>query len=157
MELKLPTIIASRKDVIRLHREIRFFIDSVTQSIMRHDNPVKYPAISEQLRALAVLNQIDMRDPKNCQVMLDRLDYLKEHAPSIHISFPAEPSADILERLVTWFRKEIDPDIVIQVGLQPTIAAGLVVRTPNHQFDFSLRRHLYANRHKLGEALQRVY
>lgn len=157
MELKLPTSIASRKDVIRLHREIRSFIDITTQSIMRHDNPVKYPPISEQLRALAVTNQIDMRDPKNCEAMLKKVDEIKEHAPSVHISFPVEPSAEILERLVVWFRKEVDPYIVIQVGLQPTIAAGVVVRTPNHQFDFSLRRHLYENRHKLGEALQRVY
>jgi hypothetical protein len=157
VELKLPTVIASRKDIIRLHREIRAFIDAVTQSIMRHDNPVQYPAISEQLRALAVANQVDMRDPKNCEGMLERLDYLKEHAPSIHISFPTEPTAEVLERLVTWFREEVDPNVVIQVGLQPTIAAGVVVRTPNHQFDFSLRRHLYANRQKLGEALQRVY
>jgi len=157
VDLKLPTTIASRKDIIRLHREIRSFIDVSTQSIMRHDNPVKYPAISDQLRALAVLNQIDMRDPKSCERLLQKIDTIKEHAPSVHISFPTEPSADILERLIVWFRKEIDPFIVIQVGLQPTIAAGVVVRTPNHQFDFSLRRHLYANRHKLGEALQRAY
>ncbi len=157
MELKLPTTIASRKDVIRLHREIRSFIDITTQSIMRHDNPVKYPPISEQLRALAVENQVDMRDPKNCEKLLTQVDNIKEHAPSVHISFPVEPSAEILEKLVVWFRKEVDPYVVIQVGLQPTIAAGVVVRTPNHQFDFSLRRHLYENRHKLGEALQRVY
>jgi len=40
------------------------------------------------------------------------------------------------------------------VGLQPTIAAGIVLRTPNHQFDFSLRQHLYKNRAKLREALE---
>ena len=157
MDLKIPTAIASRRDVIRLHREIRGFIDATTQSIMRHDNPVKYPAISEQLRALAVTNQIDLRDPKKCEELLKKVDYVKENAPSVHISFPVEPTADILERLVVWFRQEIHPLIVIQVGIQPTIAAGVVVRTPNHQFDFSLRRHLYENRHKLGEALQRVY
>lgn len=157
MDLKLPTAIASRKDVIRLHREIRDFIDVATQSIMRHDNPVKYPAISDQLRALAITNQVDMRDPKNCEILLKKVDYVKEHAPSVHVSFPTEPTADILERLVVWFRTEIDQHIVIQVGIQPTIAAGVVVRTPNRQFDFSLRRHLYANRYKLGEALQRVY
>lgn len=157
MDLKLPTTIASRRDIIRLHREIRSFIDVTTQSIMRHDNPVKYPAISEQLRALAVTNQVDMRDPKRCEELLKKVDYVKANAPSIHISFPVEPTADILERLVVWFRQEIHPLIVIQVGIQPTIAAGVVVRTPNHQFDFSLRRHLYQNRHKLGEALQRVY
>ncbi len=157
MELKLPTTIASRRDVIRLHREVRSFIDATTQSIMRHDNPVKYPAISDQLRALAVVNQVDMRDPKRCEELLKKIEYVKANAPSVHISFPVEPTADILERLVVWFRQEINPLIVIQVGIQPTIAAGVVVRTPNHQFDFSLRRHLYQNRHKLGEALQRVY
>lgn len=157
MDLKLPTSIASRKDIIRLHREIRSFVDTTTQSIMRHDNPVKYPPISEQLRALAIANQVDMRHPKNCEVLLEKLDYVKEHSPSVHISFPTEPTTDILERLVVWFRKEVDPYIVIQVGIQPTIAAGVVVRTPNRQFDFSLRRHLYENHHKLGEALRRVY
>mgnify|MGYP000847545452 CR=1 FL=1 len=157
MDLKLPTTIASRRDIIRVHREIRSFIDTTTQSIMRHDNPIKYPAISEQLRALAVANQIDLTEPKTCESLLKKVDHIKEHAPSVHVSFPVEPTADILERLVVWFRKEIDPFIVIQVGIQPTIAAGVVVRTPNHQFDFSLRRHLYQNRHKLGEALQRVY
>lgn len=157
MDLKVPTNIASRKDVIRLHREIRMFIDSTMQSIMRHDNPVKYPAISEQLRSLAVANQVDLRTPKACEQLLEKVDILKETAPSVHISFPTEPSPEVLERLIVWFRDEIDPYIVIQVGLQPTIAAGVVVRTPNHQFDFSLRKHLYENRQKLGEAMQRVY
>jgi len=157
VDLKLPTSIASRRDVIRLHRELRSFIDVTTQSIMRHDNPIKYPAISDQLRDIAVLNQIDMRQPKNNQALLARVDAIKEHAPSVHISFPTEPTQEVLQRLVEWFRKEIDPHVVIQVGIQPTIAAGVVVRTPNHQFDFSLRRHLYENRHKLGEALRSAY
>lgn len=157
MDLKLPTVVASRRDVIRLHREVRTFIDIVTQSIMRHENPIKYPAISEQLRAIATANQVDLRDTKHTEKLLDLLEDVKEHAPSVHISFPTEPTADILEKLVAWFRTEVDPHAVIQVGLQPTIAAGVVVRTPNHQFDFSLRRHLYANRKKLGEALERVY
>ena len=157
MDLKLPTVVASRRDVIRLHREVRTFIDIVTQSIMRHENPIKYPAISEQLRAIATANQVDLRDTKHTEKLLDLLEEVKEHAPSVHISFPTEPTADILEKLVAWFRTEVDPHAVIQVGLQPTIAAGVVVRTPNHQFDFSLRRHLYANRKKLGEALERVY
>jgi F0F1-type ATP synthase delta subunit len=56
--------------------------------------------------------------------------------------------------MIIWLRKEIDPRIIIHVGLQPTIAAGIVLRTPNKQFDFSLRRHLYKNRDKLLEVLK---
>ena len=156
MDLKLPTVVASRRDIIRLHREVRVFIDSVTQSIMRHDNPVKYPGISEQLRAVATENQVDLRNTKHCETLLDQLETLKDKAPSVHVSFPTEPTPDILQKLVNWFREEIDQHIVIQVGLQPTIAAGVVIRTPNRQCDFSLRRHLYSNRKKLAEAINSV-
>ena len=153
MDLRLPTAIASRQDVTRAHRELRTFTDLVMQSIMRHDNPVKYPAISGNLRALAVENQIDLRNEEACNDLLKRLEYVKLNAPNVHISFPTDPSQEVLQKLVTWLRKEIEPNIVIQVGLQPTIAAGIVLQTPNHQFDFSLRQHLYKNRGMLKEAI----
>lgn len=154
MELKLPTILASRQDITHVHRELRVFLDMVMQSIMRHDNPVQYPGISTTLRALATENQIDLRDEAACQELLNRLEKLKNDAPTLHISFPIDPSPEVIQKLILWFRKEIDPRIIIQIGLQPTIAAGIVLRTPNHQFDFSLRQHLYRNREKLKEALE---
>ena len=121
---------------------------------MRHDNPIQYPGISSTLRALATENQIDLRDEASCKKLLAALDKLKHDAPVLHISFPIDPSAEVIKKLITWFREEIDPRIIIQIGLQPTIAAGIVLRTPNHQFDFSLRQHLYQNRAKLREALE---
>lgn len=132
-----------------VHRELRQFSDVVMQSVMRHDSPIKYPPISSVLRSLAVANQVDLRDEKASIVLLEQLDKLKYHAPTLHISFPAEPSNEVLRKLVMWLRKEIDPEIIIQVGLQPSIAAGVILRTPNRQFDFSLRRHLLNNRDML--------
>lgn len=156
MELKLPNSIASRQDVTRVHRELRQFTDLTMQSIMRHDNPIQYPAISANLRALAIENQVDLRDEQSCNDLLDNLEQTKTKSPSVHISFPTDPSQEVMQRLIAWFRQEIDPSIVIQVGLQPTIAAGIVLRTENHQFDFSLRQHLYKNRDKLKEAFTSV-
>ncbi len=153
MELTLPTVIASRQDITHVHRELRLFDDLAIQSVMRHDNPVKFPPISSKLRGLVQQNQIDLRDETDRKKLLAALDALKNSAPTIHISFPAEPSPEVLQKLVTWLRKEIDPRIVIRVGMQPTIAAGVIVRTPNHQFDFSLRQHLHKNRAKLIERL----
>ncbi|MFO0882396.1 MAG: hypothetical protein U0491_03015 [Candidatus Saccharimonadales bacterium] len=153
MELKLPLLIASRQDITHVHRELRVFSDMVAQSIMRHESPIKYPAISSSLRALAVENQVDLRSEEACAALLAELEKFKKDAPSVHISFPADPPPEVVQRIIEWLRKEIDPRIVINVGLQPTIAAGIVLRTPNHQFDFSLRQHLYRNREKLKEAL----
>jgi F0F1-type ATP synthase delta subunit len=150
---KLPTVLASKQDVSLAHRELGIFIDMVLQSVMRHDKPVKYPPISATLRAVASENQIDIRDEKASRDLLETLQHLKEKATCLHVSFPNDPSIEILHKMVEWFRKEIDPHIIIQVGLQPTIAAGIVLRTQNHLYDFSLRQHLYKNRDKLIEVM----
>ncbi len=155
MELKLPLILASRQDITHAHRELRVFDDKVMQSVMRHDNPIKYPAISNTLRAIAQENQVNLGNESARKKLLTDLDKLKNNAPSIHISFPSDPSPEVLQKIVAWLRKEVDPRIVIRVGLQPTIAAGIVMRTPNHQFDFSLRRHLYNHRKDLIEVLSK--
>jgi F0F1-type ATP synthase delta subunit len=154
MELTLPTAIASRQDITNVHRELRLFDDAAMQSVMRHENPVKYSPISAKLRSLVQQNQIDLRDDGARKKLLSSLDALKNSAPTIHISFPNEPTPEALQKLVSWLRKEIDPRIVIRVGVQPTLAAGVMVRTPNHQFDFSLRQHLHKNRDKLIEVLR---
>jgi len=154
VDLKVPDNLTSKQDIAHIHLELRLFNDKAMQSIMRHEDPVKYPAISDRLRALASENQIDLRDTKACESLLARLEDLKSNAPAVHISFPVDPSVEVLQKLIVWLRKEVDPRIIIQVGLQPTIAAGIVLRTPNKQFDFSLRRHLYKNRDKLLEVLK---
>lgn len=156
MELNLPTAISTRHDLALVHRELRNFYDLMIQSVMRHENPIKYPPISDGLRQLAIVNQLDLRQESTCEQLIEQLEYLKSHAPTIHISFPVEPSREALDKLIGWLRAEIDKTIVISVGLQPSIAVGIVARTPNRQFDFSLRKHLENSREKLKEAIASV-
>ena len=103
---------ASKQDITHVHRELRTFTDEVVQSIMRHDDPVKYPPISDSLRTLAIENQVDLRDPKVCDNLLLQLEEVKHSSPTVHISFPADPSREVLQKLVKWFRKEVDPKII---------------------------------------------
>jgi F0F1-type ATP synthase delta subunit len=152
--LKLPVILTTKQDVIHVHRELQHFYDSVVQATIRHESPVKYPAISDSLRALAVDNKINLHDERSCKNLLNDLEKLRDSLIILHISFPNDPPTDILQKIVTWLRKEISPNVVIQVGLQPSIAAGIVLRTSNHQYDFSLRQHLYKNRDKLVEVFK---
>jgi hypothetical protein len=68
-----------------------------------------------------------------------------EHtAPTIHMSFASDPSSAFTAKVVMWLRSNIHPHTLLQVGLQPTIAAGTIVRTDNHVFDFSLRQRFAA-------------
>ena len=60
----------------------------------------------------------------------------------MHISFAAEPSVKALETILVWLRDNIHPKVLLQVGLQPAVAAGCVLRTPNKVFDMSLRAYL---------------
>ena len=56
------------------------------------------------------------------------------------MSFSADPSVTFLTKLMTWLRQEIHPQVLLTVGLQPTIGAGCILRTTNRYFDFSLRQ-----------------
>lgn len=155
MELKIPTIVASKNEITNVYRELVIFIDKITQSKLRKDNPIRYPVISENLKALAADNKLNLTDEAVCKQLLIKLEDIKKNAPTVHISFQSEPSNEILQKLVEWLRKEIDPAIFLQVGLQPNIAAGIILRTPNHQFDFSLRQRLFDNKSKLAQALKK--
>jgi F0F1-type ATP synthase delta subunit len=82
------------------------------------------------------------------------LEVVYTQAPRVHVSFASDPSAAFTAKIVQWFRDSVHRAILVQVGLQPTIAAGCVVRTTNKSFDFSLRHHFDEQRELLLEALE---
>jgi F0F1-type ATP synthase delta subunit len=43
-------------------------------------------------------------------------------------------------QIVAWLRQNLHPTALVTVGLQPSIVGGCIVRTPDHFYDFSLRR-----------------
>jgi F0F1-type ATP synthase delta subunit len=152
--LSLPDILISRQDVVQAHRELGGFIDSTMQSVMRHDNPIKYPAISAELQAVASVNQIDLRHEAECRKLLADLEQLSSQAPIIQFSFADEPPLEVLQKIVARLRKEINPQIVVKIGLNPTIAGGMIMQTPAHRYDFSLRRQLNNHRKDLIKAFK---
>ncbi len=152
MELKLTDSIASKADVTRLYRELDLYCTQEIQHKIRKDKN-ETTAVSDQLKDFAVQNSIDLSNKKDCDLLLKALSVFKEKLVVIHISFPVEPNLNCVSKLVIWFRQNVDPNIVVQIGLQPSIAAGIIVRTPSKQFDFSLRRHLYEQSNKLQQVL----
>jgi len=142
-ELELPTIVVSQVDVARLIRELNSLEDFFTLAEIRQSgSAMEAPRLTRTLDGLATANKLNLLEKSQRQRLGEQLNELLESAPLMHISFASEPSPRILAEIVKWFRANIHKNALLQVGLQPTIAAGCVLRTPNKVFDLSLRTYL---------------
>ncbi len=145
--LALPTNVVGRIDIGRLLREVDALDSFIEASAIRE--PGTQPPMPKTSR---LLDEILLQNKLNALVNVDRLrlkeflEAVKAEAPVLHMSFGADPSPLFAQKLIKWLREEIHPLVLLQVGLQPTIGAGCVVRSTNKQFDFSLRQRLRKQR-----------
>ena len=143
MELNLPTGVISQVDVARLIRELNALEDFFTAADTRKSGtPMTPPSLTRMLSTIAHENKCNLLDKQQRQQLSAKLNQILKNAPLLHISFASDPPPKFLERILVWMRTNIHPQTLLQVGLQPTIAAGCVLRTPNKVFDMSLRTYL---------------
>jgi hypothetical protein len=141
--LKLPTSVLNQGDILRLMREINTMDDFFVAAKARQPGtPLQPPKTSRILDQLAQGNGLNLIDANQRQNLYKNLESLAKNAPSLHISFASEPTPRALEPILVWLRENIHPQILLQVGYRPAIAAGCVLRTPNKIFDMSLGVHL---------------
>lgn len=153
----LPTVVVSPADMVRLIRELTVLDDFLRQAALRKGGTaVKPPSTSRNLEAIVKVYNVNLLQAADRAALLKQLDHLRLTVPQLHISFAADPSAVFVDKIITWLRQNIHPQVLVQIGLQPSIAAGCVVRTTNKQFDFSLRRHLADNRALLLQKIKEV-
>lgn len=140
--LKVPALITSPTDVARLRREISAMHEYLAQQKLRPTGqPVALPPkVSLLLDELATSNKLNLLDIATRQNLIAFLSDIAKNAPVLHISFATDPPPAFLEKVVLWLRQNVHSSVLVQVGIQPTIAAGCVVRTTNKYFDLSLRR-----------------
>jgi len=142
-KMVLPMSIYSPVDISRLLRELDDLENQIMQEKLRSkESKLVLPKVSQQLNSLADANKVDLSQRSHRQTLQTALSTVKQKAPVVHISFSSEPSASFMEKIATWFRQQTNPYVLITVGLQPSIAVGCVVRTPNKQFDLSLGKGL---------------
>lgn len=140
---KLPLSIISKTDLARMQRELSKLDDFFVASAARKAGTgIAAPRITHALESLARENKVNLLEAQQRKKFSAEVDELVKSSPSLHLSFAAEPSPKALETVITWFRSNIHPQALIQVGIQPSIAAGCVLRTPNQIFDMSVRSSL---------------
>jgi hypothetical protein len=153
--IKLPLGIMTKTDVSRLLRELESLDEFLLQaSAAGPKSHMTLPKTSRSLEDLAAGAGLKLTDKPGRQKLKETLENLRSSAPVIHFSFAAEPQPAFLQKILEWLRKEIHPNVLLQVGLMPDIAAGCIVRTTNHYFDFSLRQNLKEKRSVLVEGIK---
>lgn len=142
--LRLPAGLIGLSDIARLTREINSLNDYFAGAKSRPAGTAsaQLPKISRLLDELAKENKINLLDENERAKLQKNLQEIYDKAPSMHISFAVEPSPKALESILSWIRQNVHPQALLNVGLQPGIAAGCMLRTTNKVFDMSLRSNL---------------
>ena len=153
--LRLPTAIVGQTDINRVLRELGALDDFfLSASARTAGTPITPPRVTYMLQQLAGENRFNLMEAGQRQELKQKLTDALKTAPVLHISFAAEPSPRLTDAVLSWFRSNVHAQALLVIGLQPTIAAGCVVRTGNKIFDMSLRSHLHKQEDYLVRLIQ---
>ena len=152
--LSLPIQATGRVDIGRLLREVEQIDSFLKQAAIREPGTsLKMPKTSRLLDEFASSNKLNLLQDEDRSRVLNFLIMVRAKAPLLHMSFSVDPAPAFVQKLITWLRAEIHPLVLLQIGLQPNIGAGCVVRGTSKYFDFSLREHFKKQRPLLIEKL----
>jgi F0F1-type ATP synthase delta subunit len=153
-EFTLPLSVVGPIEVRRMIRELANLDDHMRQAALRKEAEAStLPQVTRSLHDVADGNNLNLLKPTDRAMIAKLLDYLIESAPVVHMSFATDPSSAFMNKILVWFRQNVHPAILVQIGLQPTIGGGCAIRTDSKYFDFSLRQHLFENRDLLLKGL----
>jgi len=153
----LPETVVSRVDVARMLRELNEVDEFLRQAALRKGGqPVEMPRPSRLLEETAAANKVNLLQATDRNALLKTLTDLKRTAPTMHMSFASNPSGLFTGKLLLWLRQNISPYMLLQIGLQPELAAGCTVRTISKRYDFSVRKRLENSKSLLTELLQQA-
>lgn len=146
----LPPALVTRADLARLVREVEALDNDLeAQKARNHatgQTGYHMPTVSRGLSDFVELNKLDLGNDQARMLLKERMKVMKDKAPIVHMTFAIEADPASLQYLVAYMRKELHPQALISVGLQPSLVGGVYLRTPNHVHDFSLRAKLAENR-----------
>jgi hypothetical protein len=111
------------------------------------------PTMSKALSDFLEANKVDLSNDQARMVLRERMRHLSDHAPLIRLTFAGEIDPGAAEQLAAWIRQNLHPQALLAIGMQPSLVGGVYIRTPNHIYDFSLRKVLAGKRGALIEGL----
>lgn len=148
----LSSQLFGQTEINRLLREL----ERINESLVGHEASMQLPKISNLLTETSNLNGYKLTDSFHRQHISEQLTKIHDHAPIVHVSFATEPPPKVTETVLQWLRNNVHRYALLQIGLQPAIAAGCVLRTSNKIFDMSLGARLRKEKPYLLELIKTV-
>lgn len=157
-EFVLPVEVVTKSDLSHLVREVEQVENQLALASARHTATPSYkphkPALSRPLQEFIKVNDIKFFEDQPRMAMLKQLRKLNEKISVVHVTFSGRADEESLRDIIVWFRDLSEKPVVLEVGLQPSLVAGIYIRTPNRVHDLSLRRRLDGARDSLVAKLE---
>lgn len=137
-----PKTLIGQADLARLEREVELVDSKMQAQKVRGksaDASPQLPPLSQGLGDFVEQNEIDLSDGQTLLELKEHLRQLKDHAPVVHLTFAADIDPEPLQKIVAWLRQEVHPQVLVTVGLQPSLIGGVYMRTPNKVHDYSVK------------------
>lgn len=106
---------------------------------------------TEPERSALLQSLLDAADGQDTHQLLEELEQLLHHAPVVHVTTGALPGHDLRLHLTGWFRREIHEHVLLTFAARRDIGGGVVVRAGSHVYDFSFKRLILDNKHRITE------
>ena len=161
MKLELPDELSSRQDLRALILEIKAYARWFSQAMVKsrsssgqNQNP---PAISSP--AVEIVKKWHGQEaigPKTLDKLIAGLEEYAVSAPTIKITLAAAASRELKNALITWCRKNIKPNILVDFKFNSTMLGGMVVSYDSHVYDWSFKRQILTSSDKFPEILRNV-
>ncbi len=155
-EISLISSIQKPSQLRKLIRELDMVENSISERRIRGDDQTKDLSLSFNLKGMIKHNELDLTNSVDLKNLRDFLEDLQNNAKVMHFSFTQPTSELVLNKLIEWLRKNIDPNILLTTGLNNSIGVGFTLRTTNKYFDFSLGNILRNNKELLVKKISEV-
>lgn len=157
VDYALPSVVSTRGDLSRLIREAEQVDYNYTAATVKEKAGVTGEAnitLSSAFEAFLQANELQFDGDSNARShVIKQLRALKNKAPVVHMTFASMADGESLQQLTGWLRDTVNKQILVTVGVQPSLVAGVYMRTANKVYDMSLRAKLRAQRGLLEQEL----
>jgi ATP synthase delta (OSCP) subunit len=129
------------------------------QAATRHADAGQHKPVSLSIESQALLDELPPKkqtDPEAIDALATELEEMVAHGPRVSLTLAGLASHHLREELVGWLRTNLKANLLVDFHVNPDIAGGLMVRTTNHVYDFSFRRHLLEDTARFTRIFDRV-
>lgn len=135
MDFDLTNLVKTTSDLDALNREIDILIDSLYRTGERSYEQVITKSIrKETAKVLETIGSKREERKENLEQLRQKLQQVKK----ITLTVAFEPTSRVVEEVVTWCRRNIADDVVVEFRHDQSILAGVVIEWNGKYMDVSL-------------------